>query len=703
MSSILATDTNVGIVFTFPGQGSYSYTVLHELLTSYPQTEPYFHQANDVCRELLKHDFLSLITSASAKEHDDRLSVFPDLDQIGIYLTEVLIAKLLIESGVRPALLVGHSFGELAALATAGAYSFETGLRIVCHRVLALQSMAQPGVMAALSCDLESAKRYVEELGNNALEISVINQPRQTVLSGVRSELDRLSSVVNKHAVSLTILKSRYPYHSSLLSRAVEPFRAALETYTFRPATIPVYLCMEGTLYSPGSDLARMLSSQFVRRLDFRSVVTTLIASGYRDFIECGAGNIVTRLIGQNSMEKSREVMALAITPLDGSVRQGLDKLSELGLGQIEAPGSSLRTTLLLESLSLVVKDMSQMVEDTSRLIKQVAESLVPSAESEPVQQPLAQLTPVSPVEASSPVVTRQIEIAAPGSNGKNGSGAAPQSDAHQPAAFVDEECGELPIAIVSLGCVLPGARDPEQYWSNILTGVSGVSNLVDTDPSAAVAFLVQSNGDQIKVVPDKTYTLLHGSIPSVAYDAALLSTVYTEAEFQSLTKGQKILALAVAQTVSRLKVPLDLSQPIKMQCIVGATADGSKEYDDALFVESVAGLLESLDEPEDLRRAFAETLEDISGYKKDDAAKLTQHKLYSAVIEKVLGKPVPMYVVDTACSSSLYSTYLGMNNLQDFECDLVLAGGVFAPGPANNTLFAQFRGLTHLQSRSEE
>src|ERR1041384_3698733 len=130
----------------------------------------------------------------------------------------------------------------------------------------------------------------------------------------------------------------------------------------------------------------------------------------------------------------SRGVMALAITPLDGSVRQGLDKLSELGLGQIEAPGSSLRTTLLLESLSLVVKDMSQVVEDTSRLIKQGAESLVPSAESEPVQQPLAQLTPVSPVEGSSPVVTRQIEIAAPGSNGKNGSGAAPQSDAHQPA-----------------------------------------------------------------------------------------------------------------------------------------------------------------------------------------------------------------------------------------------------------------------------
>ena len=715
MSSILSTDTNVGIVFTFPGQGSYSYTVLHELLNSYPQTEPYFHQANDICRQLLKRDFLSLITSTSSKEHDDQLSTFPDLDQIGIYLTEVLIAKILIESGVRPALLVGHSFGELAALATAGVYSLETGLRIVCHRVLALQSMAQPGVMAAISCDLESAKRYIEELGNNSLEISVINQPRQTVLSGPRQELDRLSSLVNGQGVSLTLLKSRYPYHSSLLSRAVAPFRAALETCNFRPATIPVYLCMEGTLYSLGFDLARILSSQFVRRLDFKSVVTTLLESGYRDFIECGAGNIVTRLIGQNAIEKSSEVRALAITSLDGSVRQGLVKLSELGFGKIEAPciadeiqvpGTSMSTAQLLESLSLIVKDMSHMVEDTSRLIKQVAGSLVPvetSAEPGPVQQPPARVTSVplnnSSGEESSPVDTRQIGTAASGSNGKNGLGAVLQGDAHQ-AAFVDEECAELPIAIVSLGCVLPGARDPEQYWSNILNGVSGISNLVDTDPSAAVDFLAQSNGDQIKVVPDKTYTLLHGSIPSIPYDATLLSRAYTEDQFESLTKGQKILALAVAQTVSRLKVPLDLSQPIKLQCIFGATADGSKEYDDALFVESVAGLLGNLDEPEDIRRAFGETLEDVSGYKNGDAGKLTQHKLYSSVIEKLLGNRIPMYVVDTACSSSLYSTYLGMKALQDFECDLVLAGGVFAPGPANNTLFAQFRGLTHIESR---
>jgi len=727
------TGTDPGITFTFPGQGSYSYTILRELYTSFPGTSNYFHQANDIGRDFLKGDFLSLVSAASVKEHDERLSACPDLDQIGIYLTEVLIAKILIESGVKPALLVGHSFGELAALATGGAYSFETGLRIVCHRVLALQSMAQPGAMAAISCDLERVRRCIAELGNDSIEISVINHPRQAVVSGKLSDLEALSTIANRQGISLTILKSKYPYHSSFLARAVAPFRAALEVCDFRPANVPVYLCMEGMLYSPGSDLAQILSAQFVRTLDFKNVVSTLYDSGYRTFIECGVGNIVTRLIEQNLIEQSSEIEALAITPPDGCLRQGLTELLTLGLGKrettfaapetVEALGTSKSVAQLLESLSLVVKDMSQLVENTSRLIEDVgrARGVVGSLDPSPAESaatfdrvsavdgvPL-QHTPASapaasanslPKEKDSPLDTRQIGSAAAGSNGNKAFGARPESNRQPEAAFASEECTELPIAIVSMGCVLPGADDPEQYWSNILDGVSGISNGADIDPSTAQDFLAGNDGGQIKIVSDKTYTLLHGAIPSVPYDAALLSRIYTKEYFDSLTRGQKLLALAVAQSLSRLKVPFDPSQPHKLQCIFGATADGSKEYDDALFVESVATLLGTLDEPEDLRRAFADTIEDISGYKNGDAKELTQHKLYCAVIERLLGSGTPTYVVDTACSSSLYSTYLGIKSLQDFECDMVLAGGVFAPGPANNTLFAQFRGLTHHESR---
>src|SRR5207249_3938186 len=40
--------------------------------------------------------------------------------------------------------------------------------------------------------------------------------------------------------------------------------------------------------------------------------------------------------------------------------------------------------------------------------------------------------------------------------------------------AGVDETTA-CPVAIVGMGCVVPGARDIPQYWQNIIEGVSGV------------------------------------------------------------------------------------------------------------------------------------------------------------------------------------------------------------------------------------
>ncbi|MBV8859358.1 MAG: SDR family NAD(P)-dependent oxidoreductase [Acidobacteria bacterium] len=687
MSSTLPDgDASPGVVFTFPGQGAYSYAVLRELYTAHRQTAPYFEQAHDIARELLGGDLLSLVTAASAAEHDERLHACPDLDQVGIYLSEILIAKLLTEAGVRPALLVGHSFGELAALATAGAYSFETGLRIVCHRVQALRSHARPGVMAALSCDAARARLFLEKLGGGAVEISVLNHPRQTVLSGEPARLEELSALVNQQGVSLTPLKSRYPYHSSLLADAVAPFRDALQACRYRPAAVPAYLCMEGVLYSPGADLAQLLSSQFVRQLNFQDVVHTLYGGGYRTFVECGAGEIVTKLIRQNLGPAADDVVLLPAAPQEGGLREGLPRVLGLARGQREATSAA----QMLESLTLVVNDMSRLVENTSRLVGQVSASL---AAQTPADSPRAEAK--ADEGRALPPAPAPVQPAANGNNGH----AARQEAARAPRReFPLEECAETPVAIVSLGCVLPGARNPEEYWSNVLNGVSGISNLAEDDPTTGQDFLVESDGSQVKVVPDKTYTLLHGAINSVPFDAELLAGVYDREQFEALTKGQRLLALALAQSLSRMKARPGATS--RVQCILGATADGSKEYDDALFVESVHTLLEGIDEPENLRRAFAGLLEEVTGYRRGDTERLTQHKVYADVAERLLGGGARTYVVDTACSSSLYSTYLGIRALQDGECDVALAGGVFAPGPANNTLFAQFRGLTHRQSR---
>jgi len=146
------------------------------------------------------------------------------------------------------------------------------------------------------------------------------------------------------------------------------------------------------------------------------------------------------------------------------------------------------------------------------------------------------------------------------------------------------------PLRSFRWGGVLPGADNPEQYWSNVLEGRSGIVNLADAEPEAARDYLVGDGNGQVTIVPDKTYTLLHGSIIGAKYDAELLSGVYQERQFNELSKGQRLLALALAQSMSRLKSSVLSAAAGRIQCVLGSTADGSKEYDEGLVQREPAG-----------------------------------------------------------------------------------------------------------------
>lgn len=664
-----------GVVFTFSGQGSYSHQLLRDLYTSYPQTWTSFHLANEISRRFLDCEFLPLVTAATEEQHDEWLKSCPDLDQIGIYLGSVLTAQILIESGRRPDLLVGHSFGELAALATAGVYSVEEGLRIVCQRVIALQALADAGRMAALSCDYERAKGGIAKLEHHSIEISVLNHPQQTVVSGPAADLKRLAEVLVRDGVLLTVLKSRYPYHSSHLRGAVKIFGAFLKSYDFKPAAIPMFLSMEGTMCSPGCDLPWILSSQFVRPLNFSNVVATIYAAGYRQFVECGGADVITRIVKRNLAEKL-DVTAQSTADAFNEARHHSAKSGRPPSPRTEVDVSEHKAPAEREQPPVAVLQQARTPE---RILPAIPAPPSADRKGNGVDGPT------------------RLRVNGAGDPGK---ASVQHGEKQRSNARSAGESSEIPIAIVSMGCVLPGANNPEQYWTNVMEGRSGIVNLAHAEPGAARDFLVGDGNGQATVVPDKTYTLLHGSIVDVPYDPDLLSGVYEQRQFSELSKGQRMLALAIAQSLSRLKSDVFSKGAGRIHCVLGSTADGCKEYDEALFNESLQAILAALEEPEHLRRPFARALEEITGYRTGASKDFTQYRMYRTVVEKFLRHPIRTYVIDAACSSSLYSICLGMKALQDGEFDVVLSGGVFAPGPANNTLFAQFRGLTPRESR---
>ncbi|MCY1046152.1 SDR family NAD(P)-dependent oxidoreductase [Corallococcus sp. bb12-1] len=269
--------------------------------------------------------------------------------------------------------------------------------------------------------------------------------------------------------------------------------------------------------------------------------------------------------------------------------------------------------------------------------------------------------------------------------------GMLPDAMPEVPPASRDTVGGGVPeIAVVSLGCMLPGgAKDPETYWRNIQQGISGIVDTGVRHPEQVADFVGPAG------TPDRTYTLLTGRV----HDADLVPPPGMDAvRFQRYGREQKLLAIALTQAVEALR-STGPRAPERIQCLLGSTGDGSPEYDDALCLEAGEALLRARGEKASGLAALNAVAKAALGIQAQ-ASELAPHPTLQAVVTEVMGPGVSTMLLDAACASSLYAIALGMKALERGEADLVLAGGVFSPGPGNSCLFSQFKGLSATGSR---
>jgi acyl transferase domain-containing protein/NAD(P)-dependent dehydrogenase (short-subunit alcohol dehydrogenase family)/acyl-CoA thioesterase FadM len=236
----------------------------------------------------------------------------------------------------------------------------------------------------------------------------------------------------------------------------------------------------------------------------------------------------------------------------------------------------------------------------------------------------------------------------------------------------------DIPIAIVGIGCVLPGALNPDQLWDNILGKRVAIAE-------RALADIQDFYAEGDLPTPDKTYSRLAGWVRD-------FKPAGPQAGFR--TAAQQMLGEAVSQCLQG--APAD---PARTQVLVGSTGDGCREYEGALLVAGIQGLASKTGHdcpPPGLKSS----LEAAVGLNTGEGADLSPWSLWDAVGRRLVGSGVKVLAFDAACASSLYSMIAGVRNLRRGECDLALAGGVFTPGAPNASLFAQFRGLSQKGAR---
>ncbi|MCF7965764.1 MAG: SDR family NAD(P)-dependent oxidoreductase [Methylobacter tundripaludum] len=309
-----------------PGQGSYQRDTIRSLYEAYPEFHATFADADRLALKYFGYAFLPLVMAKTDAEHDNLLNQCPNLDQIGIYLSGVLTAQAVLNSGLQVDGVLGHSVGEIGALTVSGAISMDAGLEIICRRIIALRDLKGCGIMAAIPKSRQEVSLALAELGSSSLEIAVVNHARQTVVSGNAADADRFGRHLATQGIGFTPLRSHYPFHSSLLSPAVGAFAASLGHITARATTIDLFSPMDGHWHSHGRDILEQLPSHLITPLDFQTALTQLYDEGVRTFIHCGQGNSIATIIAK-ALGEPADLRALPALVEDTSASVSIDRL----------------------------------------------------------------------------------------------------------------------------------------------------------------------------------------------------------------------------------------------------------------------------------------------------------------------------------------------------------------------------------------
>ena len=254
------------LVCLFPGQGSLASGAGLQW-----QESKHWNQIGNIS-EASGIDVASLLTTASSEE-----VVRTDNAQIATFALSTIGYLELLDKGIRPRYLRGHSLGEFSALVASGLLSIEDGAKLIGVRGAAMLRCATTteGSMVALMGGEDGALENLKTLEN--VWIANINGTGQIVVSGSRAGLDDLMSR-NKELgwKRATPLPVGGAFHSPLMSPAQDELDAALANIEWRTTDSVHIANVDGNLHTTAQDCKELLSRQLTSPVQFLDATLTL-------------------------------------------------------------------------------------------------------------------------------------------------------------------------------------------------------------------------------------------------------------------------------------------------------------------------------------------------------------------------------------------------------------------------------------------
>lgn len=276
--------------YVFPGQGAQFPGMGKDLYENNAEAKALFDKADEV----LGFSLSTIMFEGTAEELKET-----KVTQPAIFTLSVIMAKLLGED-FKPTMVAGHSLGEFSALTAVGALDFESALKLVSARAMAMQKACEmkPSTMAAI---LGLTDEQVENICESTAGVVVAanyNCPGQLVISGEIEAIEAAcESAKEAGARRALVLPVGGAFHSPMMEPARAELAAAIEATEFHTPLCPVVQNSVAKAVSDPAEIKQNLIDQLTAPVKWTQSVQQMIASGVTDYVECGPGKTLQGLV----------------------------------------------------------------------------------------------------------------------------------------------------------------------------------------------------------------------------------------------------------------------------------------------------------------------------------------------------------------------------------------------------------------------